>query len=152
MNIGTYLNVRKREDKIKVLRFRKTLVLWWHKYEFPRFSHLNVIPWICLYNFHSSVYSVWAGRLTVLELYMCVCVCVCVCVKSRHSSVGIALGYGLDYRGSSVRFPAGAENFPLHHRVQNGSGAHPASYPIGTRGCIPGGKAAGAWSWPLTSI
>jgi hypothetical protein len=49
---------------------------------------------------------------------------------SRDSSVGITLGYGLDDRGSRVRFPAGAGNFSLHHRVQNGSGAHPASYPI----------------------
>jgi hypothetical protein len=30
------------------------------------------------------------------------------------------------------------------HRFQNGSGAHPASYPTGTRGSFPGGKAAGA--------
>jgi hypothetical protein len=36
--------------------------------------------------------------------------------------------------------------------VQTGSGAHPASYPMGNRGSFPGGKAAGAWSWPLTSI
>jgi hypothetical protein len=35
-------------------------------------------------------------------------------------------------------------NFSLHHRVKNGSGAHPASYPIGTRGSFPGGKAAAA--------
>jgi hypothetical protein len=33
---------------------------------------------------------------------------------SRDSSVGIALGYGLDDWGSRVRFPAGAENFSLH--------------------------------------
>jgi hypothetical protein len=39
----------------------------------------------------------------------------------------------LDDRGSRVRFPAGAGNFSLRHRVQNGSGAHPASYPMGTR-------------------
>jgi hypothetical protein len=52
--------------------------------------------------------------------------------KSRDSSVDIALGYGLNDRGSRVRFPAGAGNFSLHHRVQNGSGAHPASYPRGT--------------------
>jgi hypothetical protein len=72
--------------------------------------------------------------------------------KSRDSSVGIALGYGLDDRGSWVRFPAGAGNFSLHHRIQNGSGAHPASYTMGTRGSFPGGKAAGERSWPLTSI
>jgi hypothetical protein len=61
---------------------------------------------------------------------------------SRDSSVGIALGYGLDDRGSRVRFPAGAGNFSLYHRVQNGSRAHPASYAIGTLESFPGGKAA----------
>jgi hypothetical protein len=61
-------------------------------------------------------------------------------VKSRDSSVGIALDYGLDDRGSRVRFPAGVGNFSLHHRVQNGSWAHPASYPVGTRGCFLGVK------------
>jgi hypothetical protein len=40
----------------------------------------------------------------------------------------IALGYGPEDRGSRVRFLAGAGNFSLHHRVQNGSGAYPASY------------------------
>jgi hypothetical protein len=70
----------------------------------------------------------------------------------RDSSVGIALGYGQDDRGSRVPFPAGAGNFSIQNRVQNVSGAHPASYPMGTRDSFPGGKAAGAWSWPLTSI
>jgi hypothetical protein len=60
------------------------------------------------------------------------------------SSVGIALGYGLDDRGSRVRFPAGAANFSFHHRVQNGSAAHPASYPMDTRGSFLGNKAARA--------
>jgi hypothetical protein len=69
-----------------------------------------------------------------------------------NSSVGITLGYALDDRGSRVRLPAGAGNLSLHHRIQNGSGAHPVSYLMGTRGSFPGGKAAGAWSWPLTSI
>jgi hypothetical protein len=64
--------------------------------------------------------------------------------KSRDSSVCISLGYGLDDRGSRVPFPAGAGNFSLHHRVHNGSGAHPVSYSVGTRGSFPGGKAAGA--------
>jgi hypothetical protein len=59
------------------------------------------------------------------------------------SSHRIALGYGLEDRGSLVRFPVGAGNFSLHHRIQNGSGAHPASYPMGTRRSFPEGKAAG---------
>jgi hypothetical protein len=73
--------------------------------------------------------------------------------KNRDSLVSIALDYGLDDRGSRVRFPAEARNFSLQHRnVQNGSGSHPASYPMGTRGFFPGGKVVGAWIWPLTSI
>jgi hypothetical protein len=64
----------------------------------------------------------------------------------------IFLGYGWDDQGSRVWFLAGAGNFSLHYHVWNGFGAHPASYPMGTRGSFPGGKTAGAWSWPLTSI
>jgi hypothetical protein len=64
--------------------------------------------------------------------------------KSRDSSVGIVLGYELGDWGSRVRFPAGAGNFSLHHRLQNGSGTHPASYPMGTRVSFSGGKATGA--------
>jgi hypothetical protein len=33
--------------------------------------------------------------------------------------------------------------FPFHYRVQNGSGAYPASYPMGTRGSFPGVKPQG---------
>jgi hypothetical protein len=67
-----------------------------------------------------------------------------VLTKNRDSSAGIALGNGLDDRGSTVRFPAGAGNLSLHHRVQNGSGTHTASYPMGIRGSFPEGKAARA--------
>jgi len=42
--------------------------------------------------------------------------------------------------------------FSLRHCVQTGFGAHPASYPMATRGSFPGRKAAVAWSQPLTSI
>jgi hypothetical protein len=63
-------------------------------------------------------------------------------MKSRDSSVGIETGYGLDDLMIGVRFPAGEGNFSLRHRVQTGSGAHPASYPMGTGGSFPGGKAA----------
>jgi hypothetical protein len=66
-----------------------------------------------------------------------------VLIESRDNSVGIALGCGLDDLGSRVRFPAGAGNFSLHHRVQNGSGAHTASYPMGTMDYFPGVKRPG---------
>jgi hypothetical protein len=51
---------------------------------------------------------------------------------SRCSSVCIAIGCGLDYRVSRVRFPVGDQNFSLFHRVQTGSGAQAASFTIGT--------------------
>ena len=40
----------------------------------------------------------------------------------------------------------------IFQSANNGSGAHPDCYSVGVRGAIHGGKAAGAWSWPLTSI
>jgi hypothetical protein len=40
-------------------------------------------------------------------------------------------------------YTRGGWEFSLHHRVQNGSGAHSASYPMGTRVSYLGGKAAG---------
>jgi hypothetical protein len=64
----------------------------------------------------------------------------------------IATDYGLDDRMIGIRLPGGTGNFSLRHRVQTGSEAHPASYPMGTWGSFPGGKTAGAWRWPLTSI
>jgi hypothetical protein len=61
---------------------------------------------------------------------------------SWDSSVGIATRYGLGGPGS---IPA-VQDFSLLHSVQTGSGAHPASYPMGTGGSFPGGKAVGARS------
>jgi hypothetical protein len=61
----------------------------------------------------------------------------------KRAAVAQSLGYGLDDRDSRVRFPAGAGNFSLHHRVQNGFEAHPVSFPKDTRGSFPGCKAAG---------
>jgi hypothetical protein len=63
---------------------------------------------------------------------------------SQDSSVGIATGYGLDDQTIRVRFPAGAGNFSLRHYVQTGPGAHSASYPMGTGGLFPRGKATEA--------
>jgi hypothetical protein len=45
---------------------------------------------------------------------------------------------------SGHRIPAEAGNFSLHHRVQTRSAAHPASYPMGSRGSFTEGKPAGS--------
>jgi hypothetical protein len=87
-------------------------------------------------------FSVWSSFFTYA----------CSCGKSRNSSVGIVADYGMDDRMIGVRIPTGAGNFSFHHRIQTGTGAHPASYSVGTRVSFLGGTAAGAWSWPLTSV
>jgi hypothetical protein len=88
-------------------------------------SQLSLVhtPVLCLYKIHFNIILIY---------------------ESQDSSVGIALDYGLDDQGSRVRFLEGAGNFSLRHRVQNGSGAHPASYSLGTRHSFPEDKAAGA--------
>jgi hypothetical protein len=68
---------------------------------------------------------------------------------SQDTAVGIATGYGMDGQGS---IPGRDRDFSLLHGVKTGSGVHPVSYAMGTGGCFPCGKAAGAWSWPLTSF
>jgi hypothetical protein len=49
--------------------------------------------------------------------------------------------YGLDDRAMEVRSPTGAEDFSSSPCAQTGCGAHPFSYPMGTGGSFPGGKA-----------
>jgi hypothetical protein len=62
------------------------------------------------------------------------------------------LGYGLDTRGS-IPNKGWAGNFSFRHRVRTGfAPPPPASYAMGTGCSFPWDKAAGAWSWPLTTI
>jgi hypothetical protein len=61
---------------------------------------------------------------------------------SRDSSVGKATGYGLDDQRDGVRVPIGTRFSPLHN-VHASPRAHQVSYPKGTVGSLPGGKAAG---------
>jgi hypothetical protein len=71
--------------------------------------------------------------------------CVRPCIIQWYSS-GLWAGW------SVVRVAAGAGNSSHPPSIQTGSGAHPASYPMGKGGSFPGGKAAVACSWPITSI
>jgi hypothetical protein len=56
---------------------------------------------------------------------------------SRGRSVGIVAGYGMDARGVEFESLYGQEFSPLHI-VHTGSGAHPTSYLMGTRGYSAG--------------
>jgi hypothetical protein len=68
-----------------------------------------------------------------------------ICVKFSQMWIWIAQWYsaGLRARWSRIRVPARVGNFSLHHRVQTGSGAHTASYPVGTTGSFAGVKRPG---------
>jgi hypothetical protein len=68
---------------------------------------------------------------------------------SQDSLIAIGMSYGQDGWGL---IPSRGKRFSLLHSIQTSSGAHPASYPVGTRGSFSSRKVAGAWSWPLTSI
>jgi hypothetical protein len=59
---------------------------------------------------------------------------------SRNSSGSIVSGYVLDDRAIGFRSPAGAKDFSSSLCVQTGSGVHPASCTMGTRGPFPGAK------------
>jgi hypothetical protein len=57
--------------------------------------------------------------------------------RSRWSTNGT-----IDIGNSNTELTSG-QDFSLLHSVQTGSGAHPASYPMGTGDFSPRGKAAG---------
>jgi hypothetical protein len=59
-------------------------------------------------------------------------------LSSWDNVVGIATSYGLDDQGVGVRVPVESRI----HIVKTGSGVHPTSYPVGTRGSFSAGKAA----------
>jgi hypothetical protein len=58
--------------------------------------------------------------------------------ESRDSAIGIATGFRVDDRGFGVRVPVGSR-ISLFHVVQNGSGAHPASYSMDIGSSFHGG-------------
>jgi hypothetical protein len=58
-----------------------------------------------------------------------------------NTGAGVAQSvYGLDDRAIGVLSPAGARDFSCSLCVQTGSGAHPASCPMGTGVLSPGVK------------
>jgi hypothetical protein len=69
---------------------------------------------------------------------------------SRDSAVGIATGYGLDDWEVEVRVLVGSRILTSPCRPDQLWGPPNLLY-NGYWGLFPGGNAAGAWSWPLTS-
>jgi hypothetical protein len=61
--------------------------------------------------------------------------------KTRDSVVGCFTGWTTNWSEFESRW---GQEFLLIHVVQIGSGVHPTSYPMGTRGSFPGAKVTGA--------
>jgi hypothetical protein len=75
--------------------------------------------------------------LTVMWVRYCCKDCTSTVSDSHNfSKYKLHFRYGLDVRGSRVRFPVGLGIFLF-------TTAHPASYPMGTRGSFPGVKRSG---------
>jgi hypothetical protein len=124
--------------------------------------------YVWLYNSLLIPDRLWASLRVILRvtaahlvlkfsLHMELCVCVrdvlswsLVSVRGQiyifHISVLLATGWTGWTTEESEFESRYLQEFSLLHVVQAGSGAHPASYTM-----VTGGKAAGAWSWPLTS-
>jgi hypothetical protein len=68
---------------------------------------------------------------------------------SQDSAVGIVTDYGLDEWRFGVRILVGSRIFYSPHRPDRLQGP-PNLLSNSSRGSFPGGKAARAWSWPLT--
>jgi hypothetical protein len=70
--------------------------------------------------------------------------------KSRDSAVGIPTGYGMDDQGVGVRVPVWARIFTSPRRPDRLWGPSSLLSNVYLRH-FPRGKAAGAWSWPLSN-
>jgi hypothetical protein len=77
--------------------------------------------------------------ISIIHTCFCVHLTSLICDRSRGSSVSIVSGYGLDDRAIEVRSLADAKDFSSNLCVQTGSGAYPASSPMGTGGPFPPG-------------
>jgi hypothetical protein len=68
-------------------------------------------------------------------------VVLCPILWKALNSASIVSGYGLDDRAIEIPSLAEAKGFFLYRCVHTGSGAHPASCPMGSGGPFPGAKA-----------
>jgi hypothetical protein len=92
-----------------------------------------------------TTFSFYLYRKIKLRISVC-----CYQLWSRDSLVVMALGYGLDDSGSIPPGGVGIFFFSTASRSTLGPNQPPIQWVPG--GVSPGGKAAGEWGWPLTSV
>jgi hypothetical protein len=136
---------RRREDNIKMTLqgIRRDVVNWILVAQEDRLQWLTLAWWTPQWTFgfqkRQGIY--WpAYQLSASEVF-CVMKIVIQLFKWAKVTMLHFLIQCSDYAmgwTTGIRFPAGV--FPVRHLVQTGSGAHPASCPVGTRGFFPGLK------------
>jgi hypothetical protein len=105
-----------------------------HEQQLP--TDFHIIPLVEPY---LHVFVAWCLLISHRSAY--IYIYIYIYIWSRVSSGSIVSDKWLDDRAIGVRSPAEAKDFFSILCVQTGSGAHPASYPMGTAGPFPGGKA-----------
>jgi hypothetical protein len=116
LNVGLAVNTNNAERVIRALISSLWVMLFTH------YIAGMIISMVCLFN----------NTLSIAKIILC---------QSRGSSGSIVSDYRLDDRAIEIRSLTGAEDFSSSPCIQTDSGAHPASYPMGTGGSFPGGKA-----------
>jgi hypothetical protein len=104
---------------------------------------------------NAAMYRILRVMPKPTRLCLSCCACkACLCTRFSVSEFGVSCSLLLllsrvaqsvycltmDWT-AGVRSPTGAEDFSSNFCIQTGSGAHPASYTVGTGGSFPGGKA-----------
>jgi hypothetical protein len=102
------------------------------------------LEWRVCFPSYATVLIAW---LSPCGLDLCGSHCLFTLFGSRDSSVGVPTGCTTGFR-----FSESTNDLSLLHSVQTASGTHPVSCPLGTGRAFLTGKAAGSWSWPVTSI
>jgi len=64
--------------------------------------------------------------------------------RTRYGTLEILQNTVAIFKTAGVAQSAYSPNYGMDNRVQTGTGAHPASYPMGRGGSFPAGKLAGA--------
>jgi hypothetical protein len=132
------LQKKKNEEVMWSRNYHQTAVSMWYYHE--TMWQCNDVEICLLLKYTGPINLSIVGKCTLVNIHD-TSWCSSVSMESRLQ----------DEWPVSVPGRGNDRTFSFYHYVQTGSGAHPATYPMGTRNSYPMGKAAKAWSWPLTS-
>jgi hypothetical protein len=133
----------------------------WLSADYLIYQKIELFRWYVYYNVYVHDYRKAVSELWMTNLFICNCSARVCCkrfndlsifwrIYRQDSTVDTATGYVLDGREAGVRVPVRGRSFSSRV-IRTASGAHSASYKLGTGSIFLKNKTAEAWSWPLTS-